>query len=682
MVAATGIGSGLDVEGLVTQLVAAEREPAEARFLRRESRLTSEISALGALQGALGSVQASLDALTSLNTFNQRSASVSGDSGVSASATRAAATGTFQVEVSALAQAQSLASGAFATASEVVGEGTLTLRFGTLDVTPADPGPESVDGFSVNAARDSVSITIDASNNTLEGVRDAINASGAAVNAVIVNDGSGFRLLLSSSETGAANAIELRVEDTGDGNDLDQAGLSRLAYNEDAANLSQTVAGQDAQLRINGLAISSASNTVSDAIDGVTLTLRDTTEGTGSTVTVEQNRSSARAAIEGLVSSFNNFITIANRLTDYNPETGQAGALQGDITARSVINQVRSAVTGSARGFNGAFSSLAELGITTQEDGTLGIDSARLNEAFASNFEDVVGVFSRIGRLDDSNIDVQLIGSRAEVGSLSVEITRLATRGTVSGLAITPPSALSPLVIDAQNDDLTLLINGVEATLTLTRGSYESGAELAAELESRINGNAAIAAEGSRVSVSFTGNALEIRSGRYGSGSTVEITAVDATTTASLGLATGAGTAGEDVAGRIGGVAASGSGPVLTGAAGSISDGVVLTVTGGALGNRGTLAISSGIGESLDTLLAGVLGGSGILGSRSSGLQTSVDGIADERVALDLRLEALEARYREQFNALDILLASIENTSNFLTRQLETIPVPGSDNSN
>jgi flagellar hook-associated protein 2 len=678
---ATGIGSGLDIEGLVSQLVAAERGPVENRLLQREARLTSEISALGTLQGALAGVQDSVDGLTTLGTFEQRSASVTNSSALSVSVDSSAAVGSFNVEVSQLAQAQSLASGSFASLTDEVGEGTLTFRFGTTDYTPADPGPESYNGFTVNGNRDSVSVVIDAGSNTLEGVRDAINEADIGVSAVVVNDGSGFRLLLSASETGADNSIEIQVDDSGDGVDTDDAGLSRLAFNAGAANLTQTAAGRDAQLSINGLAITSAGNTVSNVVDGVTLALRNTTDS-AATVSVSANEGAVRTAIDDLVESYNRFVGIANQLTDYNPETGVAGTLQGDFTARSVINQVRAALSGSAQGFDGAFSSLAEIGITTQADGTLRVDDATLSAAFADNFEDVVGVFAQVGRLDDAAIDVRLVGE-ARVGDLAVEITQLATQGVLSGAAISEPTALSPLTIDADNDSLTLLVDGTEAEITLTQGTFESFQELVAELQSRINGNAALSAAGARVTVSVSdSNELRITSDRFGSGSSVEISSVDTNTVAELGLSVAAGSAGQDVAGSIGGVAASGDGQVLTGAAGTDSEGVVLTVSGGEIGYRGALSVSQGIGVALNGVLEGLLGSSGILGSRTDGLQTSVERIGDERSDLDLRLEALEARYREQFNALDILLSSIESTSTFLTQQLANIPVPGADSSN
>jgi flagellar hook-associated protein 2 len=287
-----------------------------------------------------------------------------------------------------------------------------------------------------------------------------------------------------------------------------------------------------------------------------------------------------------------------------------------------------------------------------------------------------------VGRLDDAAIDVRLVGE-ARVGDLAVEITQLATQGVLSGAAISEPTALSPLTIDADNDSLTLLVDGTEAEITLTQGTFESFQELVAELQSRINGNAALSAAGARVTVSVSdSNELRITSDRFGSGSSVEISSVDTNTVAELGLSVAAGSAGQDVAGSIGGVAASGDGQVLTGAAGTDSEGVVLTVSGGEIGYRGALSVSQGIGVALNGVLEGLLGSSGILGSRTDGLQTSVERIGDERSDLDLRLEALEARYREQFNALDILLSSIESTSTFLTQQLANIPVPGADSSN
>lgn len=677
MVAATGIGSGLDIEGLVTQLVQAERAPAENRLLRQETRLTAEISALGTLQSALGGLQGAVDTLANLDTFGRRSATSGDAAAVTASARNTAASGDFQIRVEQLAGSQSLASGSFASQADTLGEGTLTFRFGTVTATPpaeTPPGVQSFDAFSVNADRPAATITIDSSNNTLAGVRDAINEAGIGVSATIVSDSSGFRLLLNATETGAANAVEIQVDDS-DATDTDALGLSRLAFNAGAANLTQTVAGSDARFSINGLGLTSASNEASGVIDGVDLMLRAETDS-AVTVSVREDVGAVRGAIETFVSAFNNFVTTANRLTAFNPETREAAPLQGDFTARSVINQLRSALSTPAAGLDGPFTTLTELGLRTRADGTLGIDDATLNAALEENFDSVAGVFARSGAVADASIRFEGATDATQVGSFGINITQLATRGALTGAVLA-----APVTIDASNDTLSLEVDGVASgTINLTPGIFDSGEALAAELQARINGDSVLAAAGVAVNVIFDAGSLQIRSDRFGSESRVAITAVDTGTVASLGLSVGSGTDGLDVAGTIGGVAAVGSGQLLSAATGSDADGLRLTVTGGALGERGTVDVSSGVAVALGSILGGFLGSSGLLEARTDGLQGSVGRIAEDRVALDRRLEALEARFRRQFNALDSLLANLQGTSNFLTQQLANIPVPGSSN--
>lgn len=683
MVAATGIGSGLDIEGLVTQLVQAERAPADNRLLRREARLTAEISAFGTLQGSLGGLQSAVANLADPNTFDRRTATSSDTAALTVSAEATAAPGSFRIQVDQLAQAQSLASASFQTLTDTVGEGTLTFRFGTVGATPPSetpPNAQTFDSFSLNDNRATASVTIDSSNNTLTGLRDAINEADIGVSATIVNDGGGFRLLLNAADTGAGNALEIQVSDT-DGDDGDTSGLSRFAFNDTAANLTQTVAARDARFSVNGLDLTSASNDAGDVIDGVSLNLRAVTD-TAVNVNVSENRGAVRDAIENFVAAFNTVATTASNLTAFNPETRQAAPLQGDPTARSLINQLRSALSSPAEGFDGPFSTLTELGLRTQADGTLAIDDTALDAALADDFDSVAGVFARIATTGDANLRTDVTDA-TRVGSFAVNVTQLATRGLLDGAAITAPSVGTPLIVNDDNDGLSLTVDGIASgAIALTQGSYTSGEDLAAELQARINGDGALSDAGVSVTVGFAAGQLQIRSDRFGSASSVAIGSVDTNTTASLGLAAGSGTDGADVAGTIGGVAALGNGQRLSAAPGSDAEGLALTVTGGVTGDRGTVDVSSGVAVALGSILDGFLGGSGLLAARTDGLQNSVDRIADDREVLDRRLEALEARFRNQFNALDSLLANLQSTGNFLTQQLANIPVPGSRGNN
>ena len=327
MITATGIGSGLDIEGLVTQLVAAERQATDLRLTRNQAERQQELSALGTLQGALSSLQAGLSGLSSASSFNQIQTTSSDTGALIASGDSDAVPGSYSVAVSQLATPESLASTAFADQdSTALGTGTLTIRRGTTDY---DSGTDTYNSFTLNPNADITTITIDDSNNTLEGIRDAINASDTGINATIVNDGSGFRLLLNAEDTGRENSFEITVDDTTDGDNTDNTvGLSRFAFNSAATNLEQTIAAQDAQLTINGLAVSSSSNTISEVVSGVELTLNQVTDSPVSVV-VEEDREAAVAAVEQFINSYNAFVNTTNALSSFNPDTQSRRTITG-----------------------------------------------------------------------------------------------------------------------------------------------------------------------------------------------------------------------------------------------------------------------------------------------------------------------------------------------------------------
>lgn len=673
MLTATGIGSGLDIESLVTQLISAERSPVETRLVARESALTAELSGFGSLKSALSTFQDSISNLNKLSSFGQRTTTSSNTDAVVASANSTAASGSYSLSVSQLASSHSLASTGYASTSDVVGTGTLTIRFGSTNYTSPDPGPESYDGFTVNPEKGTATITIDSDNNTLTGVRDAINGAKIGVTAVIVNDESGYRLLIGSDDGGEKNSLEISVTDTGDNDDLDSAGLSALSFNGSATNLAQTVAARDALFTVNGLSIRSSDNRASGVIEGLDITLKDVTGTSPVTVTVAQDRQAVKSAIQSFVSGYNNYISTVNSLTAYDPETGVAGPLQGDFSARSIASQVRRAITDSAEGFGGSFSSLSELGITTDGDGKLAINSSRFDAALENAFDDIVGVFAAVGRPSDGTVKYITSTAATAVASHDINITQLATRGQ-----LTASSSFFPLDIDSENNSLVLSVNGVTSgEILLTQGNYASGAELADELQARINGDSALANAGALVSVQFIDDHFEITSNNYGSSSTIEVLSVDTNTTAQLGFSTGAGVAGIDVAGTIGGVVASGSGQTLKGAVGSNAEGLQLLIADGSTGPRGAVDFSRGIAYQLNTLITSFLATDGLLDSRTEGIQSRIEGIGDQKEVLDRKMEALELRYRNQFNALDSLLAQLQTTSDFLTQQLASLPGSG-----
>ena len=364
-ISSLGIGSGLDLNGLLDQLQDAERGKLKPIERQLETQQT-KISAYGQLQSALSKFQTAAAELNDSALYESLSTNVGGDA-ITATADGEAQPGSYNVTVNTLATRGTLASEGVAEldASLTTAEQTLTFSFG--------------DGSSKE-------VTI-AANSSLEDIRDAINASeDSGVNATIVNDGTNYRLALSSSETGADASI---------------TGFSFSGTEPFAADTDNTLqAGTDAALTVNGIAITSPTNQVEGAIQGVTLNLQE--EG-DSTVEVEQNTRAVREAITGFVDAYNELKGTIGELTSFNAETGVAGELNGDNTVRTVESRMRSILSG---GIEGEFSMLSDIGISLQRDGTLSIDESELDNAIVNN-QDALSVFFA-GDADESGMAGQL----------------------------------------------------------------------------------------------------------------------------------------------------------------------------------------------------------------------------------------------------------------------------------
>jgi len=667
-ITSSGIGSGLDIETLVTQLVTAERSPAESRLVKASAKYQGQVSAFGALKGALSGFQSALGSLQSLSTFSGRDVTSSDSDVLTASANSTAVVGSYAIEVSSLAKAHSLASASYSSTTDVVGEGTLSFRFGTTDYTGPTPGPESYDSFTLNGDKAAASITIDSTNNTLAGIRDAVNEADVGVNASIINDGSGFRLLFASVDSGAENSLEVSVTESG------PAGLSALEFSASATNLSQTIAAQDAAFTVNGLPVTSATNNVTGVINGLSLTLKSETAGVPIDVAVSRNEASITGALNGFISAYNGFIDTANALSSFDPATNEAGLLLGDATLRGITGRLRSEINTAINGV-GSYDTLASIGITTGDDGKLALDQADLDAVLADDADALSALFAVQGVASTSGVNYLSSTSKTAVGDYGVVISQLASQGVNSGTA--SAGFISTMEINGLNDTFKLKVNDIESgEIALTQTTYASGDDLAAELQAKINGDQTFKDGGITVAVVFDSgnNSFSITSSRYGSDSKVELTEVDTATASTLGFSVSAGTNGVDVEGTIGGVAATGVGQRLTAGTGSDAEGLALLVTASAVGSLGTVNFTRGLADGLDTLLDNFLGAENILEVRLDGLQERIDRLDEDGLALDQRMEAIEIRYRSQFGKLDALLAQLNNTSNFLETQLASLP--------
>jgi flagellar hook-associated protein 2 len=360
-ISSTGIGSGLDIDSLVSKLVAAERSAGQGRIDTKKGKLTEQFSAMATLMGGMSAFQASLNSLVSSNSFNSRKVSASSDAAFTAKATSSAAAGSYDVQIERLAKASQLGSDPLS-ASAPVGTGTLTISVGTssFDVVVAD------------------------GSNSLANIRDAINRAPAnkGVQASLLTDVDGTHLVLTSTKTG--EDYELSVAASGGNGGLEQF-----------ESMDVRSAAQDAIVWVSGYEIHSSSNTVSNAIEGVTLTLKAPTEEDSTVqLNVERDDTAIQDAAKKFVDSYNSLATTIKSLSRYDAATEAAGALLGDAMLRNIDAQVRKLISTPVAGVNGDYNTLASLGITTQADGKLKLDTVRFNAALDANPGAVSDIFT------------------------------------------------------------------------------------------------------------------------------------------------------------------------------------------------------------------------------------------------------------------------------------------------
>jgi flagellar hook-associated protein 2 len=387
-ISSLGVGANLDLASLLTQLTTAESQPLVALQAKAKS-YTSKLSAYGTIQSALSTLQAAGKKLGDPTLFQSVTGTPTVSGILSASATDSSAAGNYTIDVTQLAQAQTVISAGQVNTKTAIGNGKITIDFGqvTGGTLNATTGQYTGAAFAADASQPAKSITIDPTNNTLEGIRTAINNAQAGVTATIVNDGSGApnRLVLTSSTTGEKSSMRISVD--GD------AALQNLLNNDPAGtqNLKQTSAAQNAKLNVNGIDVTSATNTVKEAIQGATLTLVNTGK-TG--LSMKENTAGVKSAITDFVNAYNALQTTAKTLTSYDADTNTAAALVGDSTLRNLQTRIRQALTTPQAGGANDMKVLTEIGVAFQKDGTIAIDATKLDKALSTNLKGVANLFS------------------------------------------------------------------------------------------------------------------------------------------------------------------------------------------------------------------------------------------------------------------------------------------------
>jgi len=659
--ASAGIGSGIDIGALVTSLVDAERTPATSRYDSQEATLQAQVSGYGTLKSALSSFQGSLSTLKFSSSFNAMTATTSDDTLVTGTASSIAKEGSFALTVATLAQQHSVSTlAAYSDVTDTIGSGTLSFDFGY----------DNTGSFESNADKTTQTVTISADNNSLSGIRDAVNAAEIGVTASIVDttgDGN-YKLLFTSDDTGKNNGLKISVDDD-DGTDTGTDGLSILAFDPTAAEVGVTenMAATDAEFTINGLSMTNASNSIGSAVSGMTFNLKATT-ASAINITVASDTSKVNESVTEFTTKFNELADTLDLLGDYDFSSQEGGALLGDSVLRGIESKIRRMLSSSITDASGNSASLSSVGIKTGRDGKLTVDTATLNTAIAADSTLLARLFSAQATTSDSQVSYVSSTEDTQTGDYGIELSAVASRGSLTGAASTSLDFLAAV------PSLTVSVDGVSsAAISLTQQVYASGAALATEIQTQINADNALKGNGSSVLVSYNtaDSTLSLLSALYGSTSTIDITALSNFSASGLSIATG--TAGLDVAGTIGGNAATGSGTFLTGTSGD-SSGLKVNVSGGSAGNRGLVSFNRGIADQLDTMLTDFLATDSLIDSRTSGLTANIARINEQREELNVKMVDYENRLFKQFNAMDSIVAQLKATGEYLTNQLENLP--------
>jgi flagellar hook-associated protein 2 len=336
-------------------------------------------------------------------------------------------------------------------------------------------------------------------------------------------------------------------------------------------------------------------------------------------------------------------------------------------------------VFGSLSTVNSNIRSLVDVGITTNSSGTLELDSGKLADALMDYPDEVEALFSLTGSTSDPGIGYVSASAETQPGDYAVNVVSLLTQGVLTG---TGP--VTDLRVRNNSNNMTLIVDGFSTgSITLTNGDYADEAALASEIQTQINAAATLVTNGVSVTVSYDlpSDRFVITSDSSGPASTVEITAIDPQTDNRYGLTVGNGIDGTDFVAAIDGVNASVNGQILTSPSGD-SKGLSIELLSGGAGNRGTVSLTRGLADRLDSLLSNFLDSDGFIASREESINEGLDDIVDERIKLDDRISSLEARLIRQFSALDALVAQFNQTSLFLTQQLANLPKPNSINNN
>ncbi len=759
-----GIISGLNTTEIVDTIIKAERR--NAVLLEEEQAMkTTIISAFKALQAKFLALNTELSQLVRSSSYEAATVDVSDTSYLTATGTGRVTSGSYDIRVLSLARNHQIAGqGLTSDSLALMGTGAISIQVG--------------DGATQT-------ITIDGTNNSLVGIKQAINNAKAGVTASIVNDGSAsnpYRLVLTANKTGVANKITINSnlvggtnlnfatpsfdapeilsfdEDstaevslgttaayTGAGNkiftftvrgsgthtlgnepitldwsdgtntgsvvvtqsdtevELVGAGADGLKLNLSGGTLTggdtfqvgtfapTLQAASDARISIGSqdgsgspIMVGSDTNTFRDLVGGVTIRVAKVTPaGESVTINTDIDVEGVKTKIQNFIKRYNEVIDFIEEQNRYDQEKEESGVLFGDATLWMVRNSLSNAIGNKITGLDSKFSQLYALGIRSKGDGRLAItDSTRFDDALRNNLDEVIKLMSRAGVSSRSGIDFVSSTTETKAGeNYEVNITQAAAKGYLQGNDL-GNLLTNPITLTGSNNTLKLTVDGLKSReIYLAQRTYDSGDDLAEEVQARIDADESIGNRGVTVEWVSTGAGgyLKLTSSTYGSSSSVAVDTISNSASIVLGLSAGTAVKGLDVAGTINGEEADGKGQLLSGKDTSKTiKGLVLKIAmdSGQLTEaiEGTVTVTKGVAARLADVVDSLTKQTeGTFDRRIKSYQDQVDTIAKRVEEIDERLEVRRASLMLKFQQMEDALGQMKSTGDYLTNQLASI---------
>ncbi len=647
-----GTGAGLDTAQLVTDLVAAERASADALLTARQTRLDARISADAQLRAAISAFSAAIDSIVASGQLQPQPRSSDAAAIAVTAIGQTPRTADTMLDVMQLAASQRIAITGWTDAEAMTGL-TLAVRYGTL----TQDGAGQITGFAEQPGSNIMRIDLATTDGTVAGVAQAINSAGIGLQARVVAASDGPRLVV-SGPTGASNGFTLAL-DGGDGLAPDSP-LHALAFGPDSPNGAMlTASAADARFSLDGIALSRATNRIDDAVDGLRLELKQVTAGVGVTISADYDAGAITTLVGNYVAAHNEMMGLATSLGQGAGEGREAGALNGDPRLRRVQQQLAGITARPLAGGTGA-RTLSEIGVRTNRDGTLALDSARLQQVVASQPERIASMFSGMADFDRPGLSVLGDSSRMPAGTYRLTGLAPATRGSLAGNAVADP-ALDPIVIDSSNAMFQLSVDrALPVPVVLAAGSYASKGAFVDALTDAMRQALGAAAP----TVRWDDGSLFLEAQTAGSSGQLALSGMAPDLSVRLGLDGAPFTAGLNAAGLVNGVAARGIGNRLVALSPSPLSGLVVALAPDLGATEAELSLTPGIAGSLRALADQF--GRAVPTSYAS----EQSRLTRTRSQIEARASQMQTLLTRQFAAMDQRVGAIKATQAYLEQQI------------